>query len=112
LYYGAKSFIYPRKLRREQTDAEKIVWSILRNNQLGCKFRRQHPVGDYIVDFICLEKSLVIEIDGGQHSIEVDKVRSDFIESRGFKILRFWNNEIFESREGVYDRIKEQVDRV
>jgi very-short-patch-repair endonuclease len=111
LYYGAKSFIYPRKLRRDQTGAEKIVWSILRNNQLGCKFRRQHAIGDYIVDFICVEKSLIIEIDVGQHNDEVDKPRSDFLEKSGFKIIRFWNNEVSENREGVYNTIKEKIDR-
>ncbi len=85
-----------RGLRRNQTDAEEKLWKVLRRSQLnGLKFRRQHPVGDYIVDFICLDEMLIIEVDGGQHNdelmIEKDKQRQKWLESEGFQVIRFWN---------------------
>ncbi len=98
-----------KKLRKSATVHEIILWSRLRRNQLGCKFRRQHSIGKYIVDFYCPEKKLIIEIDGGQHdekNIRIyDDVRTKYIESLGFKILRFWNNEINNNLVGVVDEI-------
>jgi len=90
-----------RKLRRTQTPQEIILWSRLRNRGLkNLKFRRQHPIGGYIVDFICLEERLVIELDGWQHKIEerkiYDKDRTKFLEENGYRVLRFWNNEVIE----------------
>ncbi len=93
-----------RRLRQNQTDAEKIVWQQLRSRQLaGCKFRRQHPLGNYIVDFICLDRKLIIELDGSQHmeTLEYDEKRSNFLQQEGFVILRFWNNQVFEELETV-----------
>ncbi len=83
-------------LRYRSTKQETVLWKHLRNNRLGVKFRRQFPIDDkYIVDFICLEKRLIIELDGGQHcENKRDKARNAYLTERGFQILRFWNNEI------------------
>jgi len=98
-----------RKLRNQMTEAEKAVWYFLRSKQLsGSKFRRQEPIGNYIVDFVCFSVKLIIEIDGGQHAdetLEQDKIRDEWLSSQGFAILRFWNNEVLQNREGVFDRI-------
>ncbi|MCH8108868.1 MAG: endonuclease domain-containing protein, partial [Chloroflexi bacterium] len=86
-----------RELRGNPTEAEKIVWRHLRLKQLGGnRFRRQHPIGKYIVDFFCFEKGLVIEVDGGHHSEqeEYDQVRTMWLESCGYRVLRFWTNQI------------------
>ena len=94
----------PRRLRNAPTDAESKLWQRLRHRQLDhCKFRRQHPVGDYILDFVCLERKIVIELDGSQHlaQVEYDRIRTRFLESVGFIVLRFWNNEVFENLEGL-----------
>ena len=99
-----------RNLRKTQTTQEQKLWNLLRNRQLlGCKFKRQYPIGNYIVDFVCREKKLVIELDGGQHNIveniNYDIERSKYLNIRGFKIIRFWNTEIDENIEGVVDKI-------
>jgi very-short-patch-repair endonuclease len=97
-----------RHLRHSATDAERALWQRLKGRQLeGCKFRRQHPYGDYIVDFACLEHSLAVELDGGQHAnaVERDAERTRFLEACGFTVLRFWNNEVFEAIESVLEVI-------
>lgn len=97
-----------RLLRQNSTGAERQLWSILRNRQFHqLKFRRQYPIEPYIVDFVCLEKKLIVEIDGGQHADQVnyDIARSVFLESKGFLVVRFWNNEVLENIEGVYDSL-------
>lgn len=99
-----------RNLRKNQTAQESKIWEILRNHKMGnLKFRRQYPIGEYIVDFVCKEIKLIIEIDGGQHNtpegIELDNSRTLYLESRGYKVLRFWNNEIDSNLDGVYQRI-------
>ena len=97
-----------RKLRDNMTDAELRLWHCLRTRQMdGFKFRRQHPFGDYILDFVCLEAMLVIEVDGGQHGehMERDAARTATLMSAGFRVLRFWNNEIFHDVEAVKDSI-------
>jgi tRNA pseudouridine(55) synthase len=91
-------------LRSNATDVEKQLWRFLRAEQLGgFKFRRQHPVDHYIVDFVCLKKRLIVELDGGQHAdaIAQDKKRSAYFESQGFKVIRFWNHEVMENIDGV-----------
>ena len=97
-----------RQLRNNQTKAERTLWRHLHKKQLGVKFRRQQPLGPYIVDFICFEKRLVIEIDGGQHQdrIAYDSLRTAWLEQQGFGVLRFWNNEVFNEIEGVVEKIK------
>jgi very-short-patch-repair endonuclease len=97
-----------RRLRNNATDAERALWQRLRARQLGgCKFRRQHPFGDYILDFVCLERKLVIELDGSQHAEETikDAARTAFLEFAGFVVLRFWNNQVFEEMDGVMEAI-------
>ncbi|OGW39899.1 MAG: hypothetical protein A2010_01455, partial [Nitrospirae bacterium GWD2_57_9] len=84
-----------RKLRLSMTDAERKLWRILRGRQMeGLKFRRQHPFEDYILDFVCLEKKIVVELDGGQHQEQrvEDGVRTKVLEDAGFHVLRFWNH--------------------
>ncbi|MEI6269416.1 MAG: endonuclease domain-containing protein [Methylococcaceae bacterium] len=98
-----------RSLRKNQTDAERLLWQKLRNRQLlNVKFRRQFPIEPYIADFVCLELKLIIELDGSQHfdQIAYDNKRSDFLKQRGFKIFRFWNNDVFKNTEGVMESIR------
>ncbi len=90
------------------TDAERRLWSCLRSRQLGhARFRRQAPIGPYIVDFVCFEKRLIIELDGGQHAVRVeeDLRRTDWLNSQGFRIIRFWNHHVFEDGEAVLEAI-------
>jgi very-short-patch-repair endonuclease len=97
-----------RRLRRNMTDAERKLWSVLRGRQMeGLKFRRQHPFEDYILDFVCLEKKIVIEIDGGQHQELVleDGVRTKMLEKAGFRVLRFWNHQVLQEIEAVAEQI-------
>jgi very-short-patch-repair endonuclease len=92
------------RLRAEMTEAEKKLWFRLRLKQMGGHaFRRQVSIGDYAVDFACLKKKLVIEVDGGQHDWrkEEDEVRTRYLEARGYRVMRFWNNEVFENMDGV-----------
>ncbi|HSI40500.1 MAG TPA: endonuclease domain-containing protein [Xanthobacteraceae bacterium] len=99
-----------RRLRRDQTDAEQRLWAYLRNRQLGgWKFRRQVPVGCYVVDFLCPDAKLAVELDGGQHSTETDAERTRIIEADGYLVIRFWNNEVNENIEGVLARIIETL---
>lgn len=93
-----------RNLRKDSTEAEKILWQKLRNKQLeGFKFRRQQIIGRYIVDFVNFERKLVIELDGSRHAVEKEKdwKRDHWLQTQGFEVLRYWNNEIFENLEGV-----------
>ena len=97
-----------RQLRRDQTDVEGKLWFRLRARQLsGAKFRRQYPIGAFIADFCCYEQRLVIEIDGGHHAeyVEADQRRTDFFVSQGYRVLRFWNNEVMENIDGVLEQI-------
>lgn len=101
-----------KDLRRRLTNAERLLWTHLRNKQLaGCKFRRQQAIGHYIVDFVCFEKKLVIEVDGGQHAVEKqkDQIRDSWLETQGFRVLRFWNNEVLKNIEGVTDAIRREL---
>ena len=95
-----------RRLRREGTDTERRLWSRLRNRQLGgFKFRQQETVGRCVADFACVECRLIIEADGGQHREEVDCDRTAYLNSLGWKVLRFWNNDILQNTEGVLEII-------
>jgi|SRR3954451_17716979 very-short-patch-repair endonuclease len=97
-----------RALRSNPTEAEKRLWSKLRLKQIdGHRFRRQVPIGRYIVDFVCFDRRLVIEVDGGQHDSRIvqDDRRTAWLEREGFTVLRFWNNEVLGNIEGVYDVI-------
>jgi very-short-patch-repair endonuclease len=97
-----------QELRKNPTEAERKLWLHLRLRQLGGhKFRRQQPLGSYIVDFVCLEKRIVIEIDGGQHQAQAiyDQQRTAWIEQQGFRVLRFWDNEVMQNIEAVKEAI-------
>jgi very-short-patch-repair endonuclease len=97
-----------RKLRRGMTDTERALWHILQHRQLsGLKFRRQHPFGSYILDFVCLKTKLVIELDGGQHQQQMhyDDERSEVLAKAGFAVLRFWDNEVLQQAEAVKEKI-------
>jgi very-short-patch-repair endonuclease len=90
---------FARHLRRNQTDAERRIWRHLRGRRLmGLRFRRQHPIGPYFADFVCLELRLVVELDGGQHAdpcgLERDRVRTAALEERGYEVIRLWDNDV------------------
>ena len=106
--------ILARNLRKNSTIQERRLWNLLKNRQFhNLKFKRQQPIGDYIVDFICKEAKIIIEVDGGQHNepenIEYDKTRTEYLNTLGYKVIRFWNNEIYENIEGVLLRLKEEI---
>jgi very-short-patch-repair endonuclease len=99
-----------KNLRNNPTIAEDILWNRLRSRQVvGSKFRRQQPIDRYIVDFVSFEKRMIIELDGGQHAknAEEDERRDRFFEDQGYKVLRFWNNAVFENLEGVLEVIRQ-----
>src|SRR3989304_1627740 len=106
-----KSTNIARTLRKNFTETERLLWKHIRQKQLdGYKFRRQQPIGQYIVDFVNFERKIIIELDGGQHTeIEKDKERDKFLRDQGFKVLRFWNHEVFENVEGVLEVIKKNL---
>lgn len=98
-----------RALRAGMTDAEQRLWRELRGRRLaGLKFRRQKPLGRYIVDFVCLERGLVVELDGGQHAeqIDYDRLRDTWLHSQGLVVLRFWNHEVLQQTDAVLERIR------
>ena len=101
-----------RRLRRDATDAEKRIWTALRNRvHAKYKFRRQHTLGPYVVDFVCVEKKLVIEIDGGQHADRTayDARRTAALEAKGFRVIRFWNNDVVGNLDGVVQTIEREL---
>lgn len=101
-----------RNLRRNQTDAESRLWHRLRNRQfLGNKFRREHPVGSFIVEFCCPDRRLVVELDVGQHATqeEADRARIDEMAAQGYRVMRFWNNEALTDAEAVPQTIAEEL---
>ncbi|NMG46150.1 DUF559 domain-containing protein [Aromatoleum toluvorans] len=107
----ATSKIFANRLRKTMTDAERMLWQHLRARQLGVKFRRQHPFQGYILDFVCLERGLVIEVDGSQHvdAAVRDAIRTDVLESAGFRVVRFWNNEVLTQTDSVVECIAREL---
>jgi very-short-patch-repair endonuclease len=101
--YTGETLTKAQRLRRELTAAERKLWSALRNRQLeGAKFRRQQPLGPFIADFVSQERQLIVEADGGQHADNsADARRTAFLESRGYRVLRFWNNAILNNLDGI-----------
>jgi len=98
---------HAKALRKHPTDAEQRLWRHLRAKRFfGLKFKRQKPVGPYIADFVCIEHRLVIEADGGQHGGEYDEKRDQWFREHGFRVLRFWNNEVLGDTEAVLERIR------
>ena len=101
--------IIARKLRREGTDAERRLWRAPRESGMGWKFRRQHPIGQRVADFACPERKLMIELDGSQHAHQekADAARSAEIAAHGYRVIRFWNNEVIENLDGVLERLRQ-----
>jgi very-short-patch-repair endonuclease len=102
-----------RKLRVNQTDAETVLWNRIRNRQIdGHKFVRQEPIGNYICDFVCREKLVIIEVDGGQHSDSAaDSIRDRHLIAEGFRVLRFWNNDILGNLDGFLVTIQTELSK-
>ncbi|GJL95731.1 MAG: endonuclease [Hyphococcus sp.] len=103
-----------KHLRKNQTNAERLFWRAVKVKRLnGFKFRRQHPLGSYVVDFICLEKKLIIELDGSQHAMEGqsihDAARTQWLETIGFTVIRYWNDDIYNNLNGVLDEVLEYL---
>ena len=104
-----KVFKQAKELRHNQTEAEAKLWSCLRNHQVdGIGFRRQHAIGNYIVDFCAPRRKLIIELDGGQHleQEEYDLERTKFLELQGYKVIRFWNNDVLKNIDGIISEIQ------
>ena len=117
MYYNSKNINLAKEMRSNLTKEELKFWCIVRaKNFYGYKFKRQVLIGDYIVDFLCPEKNLVVEIDGGQHNegnnVESDRKRTMYLENNGYKIIRFWNNEVWENIEGVCQKLKDVLDNL
>jgi very-short-patch-repair endonuclease len=105
-----------KHLRKKSTDVERLLWSHLRAGRFeGLKFRRQHPIGQYIADFVCLERKLIIELDGGQHSFPEDVLKDEqrdaWFEQEGYAVVRFWDNEVLINTSGVLEVLKKKVNR-
>ena len=116
MLYNSKNLILAKQLRKNMTKEEKILWQILRAKRFcGYKFKRQVLIGNYIVDFLCSDVNLVIELDGGQHNeknnIISDKKRTEFLKEHGFKVLRFWNNEITQNIKAVEEAILNELQK-
>ena len=119
MHYGSNSFTFQKaeELRKRMTEAETVLWEALRNNNLsGLKFRRQHPIARFIVDFYCHKYKLVIELDGSIHNLrevaENDRNREEELKDFGLNILRFTNEQVINDLEYVLQTIKQQVDRM
>ncbi|HJS41554.1 MAG TPA: DUF559 domain-containing protein [Sphingomicrobium sp.] len=99
-----------RKLRMRSTDAEKLLWRHIRSRQLeGAKFVRQFPIGGHIADFVCRDAHIIVELDGGQHGEEVDAERTRSIEAFGYRVIRFWNNDVLQNIDGVLEAVGQEL---
>ena len=107
---------FARHNRREMTESETILWNALRKEIKSCKFRRQHPIGDYIADFFCLTSRLVIEVDGGYHNIPEqqtsDQWRTEFLMEKGYRVIRFSNEDVNSDIKGVINKVKEVITNI
>ena len=102
-----------RQLRSRLTAAERVLWRRLRLRQVdGHKFRRQHAIGPFIVDFACVERKIIVEVDGGQHGdaqVSYDRDRTEWLRARGYTVLRFWNNDVMRDPESVAEAIRQTL---
>jgi very-short-patch-repair endonuclease len=103
---------HTRYLRANMTDAERKLWHQIRDRRLaGAKFRKQVTIHPFVVDFLCIEKRLVVEIDGSQHTSESDAARTAFLQSRGYRVIRFWNNDVLNNLPAVLEAIRIALDK-
>lgn len=103
-----------RELRKNLTDSEQRLWRLLKGHQVaGVKFRRQQPIGSFIVDFVCFERRLIVEVDGGQHAerASYDEQRTTWLQAQGYRVLRFWNNEVLTNTDAVAQTIFDVVEQ-
>ena len=112
--YNKSNLIYAKNMRSTMTKAESVLWYYLRAKRFyGLKFKRQALIGEYIVDFLCPEKSFIIELDGGQHNeninIDYDNKRTEYLKSKGYKVVRYWNNDVINSVEQVLQDLKNRL---
>ena len=115
MLYNSKNLILAKQLRKNMTAEEKILWNKLRAKKFsGYKFKRQVPIGNYIVDFLCTDTKLIIELDGGQHNEEnkilADRERTEYLENHGYKVLRFWNNDIKQNLDNICEEILRRLE--
>ena len=115
MQYNSNNIKYAKQMRSNMTDAESELWYYLRAKRFyGLKFKRQVLIGEYIVDFLCKEKNIVIELDGGQHNeddnIVKDNERTKFLESQGYIVIRYWNNDIMQNIDSVLSDLKDRFD--
>jgi very-short-patch-repair endonuclease len=111
---GGMSSTKARELRKNLTDAEQRLWQGLKRRQIeGVKFRRQQPIGDFIVDFVSFERRLIVEVDGGQHAEQLayDEKRTRWLEAQGYKVLRFWDNDVLANTEAVMQAVFDAVEQ-
>jgi very-short-patch-repair endonuclease len=108
-----KTLFFARQLRKNSTDAERLFWSRVRAGRLGdFKFKRQQPIGDCIVDFVCVQGRLIVELDGGQHASSTsDQYRDRRLNAEGYRVLRFWNNEVLGNIDGVIETVMQNLER-
>ena len=112
--HSKQDYSKERALRRQQTDAEFLIWQCLRGRRLHpCKFRRQHKVGPFYLDFVCLEIGLIIELDGSQHlepkQLQADELRTLYLEKMGYRVLRFWDDDVLRDTGAVLDEIAREA---
>ena len=106
---------FARELRQNQTDAEAKIWQHLRNRQLlDQKFRRQYKIGPYVADFCCLDKGLIVELDGSQHSVQkvYDRTRTEDLKGKGFRVLRFWDHDVLQNTDSVLEAIRLEIEKL
>ena len=108
-----RGYKHARQLRKKMTPAEIKLWTYLRGKKFGIKFRKQHALGNYVVDFCCIKKKLVIELDGSQHldQEDYDEVRTEYLESLGYRVIRFWNNQVMNDINGVIKAISYALEK-
>jgi very-short-patch-repair endonuclease len=99
------------RLRKRSTDAERRLWYFLRKENLRVRFRRQVPVGPYIADFASLDARVIVEVDGSQHTVARDAMRDEFLRQRGFRVLRFWDNDVLTRTEAVVEVIRREISK-
>jgi Uncharacterized protein conserved in bacteria len=105
---GQRLISNARRMRHEPTDAERKFWFAVRGRKFdGYKFKRQYPVGPYIADFVCLDQRLIVELDGGQHAqqVEYDITRTDYLRTRGFRVLRIWNDDFLRTPDAILEGV-------